>query len=63
MRIAKRGLEALHKAVDTVIAIPNERLLSFVDRGTVLSEAFLTADDVLRQSVQGISDLITMPAR
>ena len=61
MRIAERGLEELHKAVDTVIAIPNERLLSFVDRGTVLSEAFLTADDVLRQSVQGISDLITMP--
>ncbi len=61
MRLAERGLEELHKAVDTVIAIPNERLLSFVDRGTVLSEAFLTADDVLRQSVQGISDLITMP--
>ena len=61
MRVAERGLEELHKAVDTVIAIPNERLLSFVDRGTVLSEAFLTADDVLRQSVQGISDLITMP--
>ncbi len=61
MLIAERGLEELHKAVDTVIAIPNERLLSFVDRDTPLSEAFLTADDVLRQSVQGISDLITMP--
>ena len=61
MRLAERGLEELHKAVDTVIAIPNERLLSFVDRGTSLSEAFTTADDVLRQSVQGISDLITMP--
>ena len=61
MLLAERGLEELHKAVDTVIAIPNERLLSFVDRGTTLSEAFLTADDVLRQSVQGISDLITMP--
>ncbi len=61
MLIAERGLEELHKAVDTVIAIPNERLLSFVDRGTAISEAFLTADDVLRQSVQGISDLITMP--
>lgn len=59
--IAERGLEELHEAVDTVIAIPNERLLSFVDRNTSLSEAFLTADDVLRQSVQGISDLITMP--
>lgn len=61
MLLAERGLEELHKAVDTVIAIPNERLLSFVDRGTSLSDAFLTADDVLRQSVQGISDLITMP--
>ena len=61
MMVAERGLEELHKAVDTVIAIPNERLLSFVDRGTSLSDAFLTADDVLRQSVQGISDLITMP--
>ena len=61
MMLAERGLEELHKAVDTVIAIPNERLLSFVDRGTSLAEAFVTADDVLRQSVQGISDLITMP--
>ena len=61
MLIAERGLEELHKAVDTVIAIPNERLLSFVDRGTSLSDAFLTADDVLRQSVQGISDLIMLP--
>ncbi len=61
MLLAERGLEELRKAVDTVIAIPNERLLSFVDRGTSLSEAFTTADDVLRQSVQGISDLITMP--
>lgn len=61
MLIAERGLEELYQAVDTVIAIPNERLLGFVDRGTTLSEAFLTADDVLRQSVQGISDLITMP--
>lgn len=61
MMLAERGLEELHKAVDTVIAIPNERLLSFVDRGTSLADAFVTADDVLRQSVQGISDLITMP--
>ena len=61
MLLAERGLEELHKAVDTVIAIPNERLLSFVDRGTSLADAFVTADDVLRQSVQGISDLITMP--
>jgi len=61
MALAERGLEELHQAVDTVIAIPNERLLSFVERGTSLSDAFLAADDILRQSVQGISDLITMP--
>ena len=46
---------------DTLITIPNERLLNFVDRGTPLTEAFLIADDVLRQAVQGISDLITIP--
>ncbi len=59
--LAVRGLEELQSAVDTVISIPNERLLSFVDRGTPLSEAFRIADDVLRQAVQGISDLITVP--
>ncbi|HEY0783510.1 MAG TPA: cell division protein FtsZ, partial [Thermoanaerobaculia bacterium] len=48
-------------AVDTLITIPNERLLNFVERGTPLSEAFRIADDVLRQAVQGISDLITIP--
>ena len=47
--------------VDTLITIPNERLLNFVDRGTPLAEAFRIADDVLRQAVQGISDLITIP--
>ena len=61
MQLAERGIEELRGAVDTVIAIPNERLLSFVDRGTPLSDAFLMADDVLRQAVQGISDLITVP--
>ena len=59
--VADRGLEELRNAVDTLISIPNERLLSFVDRGTPLSEAFRIADDVLRQAVQGISDLITVP--
>jgi cell division protein FtsZ len=59
--LALRGLDELRSAVDTVISIPNERLLSFVDRGTPLSEAFRIADDVLRQAVQGISDLITVP--
>ncbi|MEE2776599.1 MAG: cell division protein FtsZ [Acidobacteriota bacterium] len=61
MLLADAGLDMLRDSVDTVIAIPNERLLKFVDRGTPLSEAFLTADDVLRQGVQGISDLITIP--
>ncbi|MEM1205331.1 MAG: cell division protein FtsZ, partial [Acidobacteriota bacterium] len=59
--LAERGVEELRNSVDTLITIPNERLLSFVDRGTPLTEAFLIADDVLRQAVQGISDLITVP--
>jgi cell division protein FtsZ len=61
MELAERGVEELRTAVDTLITIPNERLLNFVDRGTPLSEAFRIADDVLRQAVQGISDLITVP--
>ncbi len=61
MTFAERGVEELRGAVDTLITIPNERLLSFVDRGTPLAEAFRIADDVLRQAVQGISDLITIP--
>jgi cell division protein FtsZ len=61
MKQAERGAEDMHAAVDTLITIPNERLLSFVDKGTPLSAAFRIADDVLRQAVQGISDLITLP--
>jgi len=61
MTLAERGVEELRGSVDTLITIPNERLLSFVERGTPLTEAFLIADDVLRQAVQGISDLITVP--
>ena len=61
MHLADKGLAELREAVDTVICIPNERLLNFVDRGTPLTDAFLIADDVLRQGVQGISDLITIP--
>ncbi len=60
-QIADEAVEELRGAVDTLITIPNERLLSFVERGTPLSEAFRIADDVLRQAVQGISDLITIP--
>ena len=61
MQLAERGIEELRGAVDTLITIPNERLLNFVERGTPLAEAFRIADDVLRQAVQGISDLITVP--
>jgi cell division protein FtsZ len=58
---AEAGLEALRECVDTVITIPNERLLSIIDRRTTMHEAFITADDVLRQAIQGISDLILVP--
>jgi len=58
---AERGLEELRAAVDTVITIPNERLLAMTDRSTTLSDAFALADDVLRQAIQGISDLILVP--
>ncbi|HEY0285146.1 MAG TPA: cell division protein FtsZ [Vicinamibacterales bacterium] len=58
---ADRGLAALRECVDTIITIPNERLLTIIERGTPLAEAFATADDVLRQAIQGISDLILVP--
>lgn len=57
---AERGLAELKECVDTVITIPNERLLQTVEKGTTLMESFRLADDVLRQAVQGISDLITV---
>jgi cell division protein FtsZ len=58
---AERGLADLKECVDTVITIPNERLLATLERGTSLFDAFRIADDILRQAVQGISDLITVP--
>jgi cell division protein FtsZ len=58
---AERGLRELAESVDTMITIPNDRLLATVDKGTSMSEAFATADDVLRQAIQGISDLILVP--
>ena len=58
---AERGLEDLSEHVDTVIAIPNERLLDTVDKGTSMPEAFAQADNVLHQAIQGISDLILVP--
>jgi len=59
MRLAEEGIEKLHAAVDTLIVIPNQHLLSIVPKNTPIKQAFLVADDVLRQGVQGISDLIT----
>ncbi len=60
-RQAEAGLDSLRDAVDTVITIPNERLLSVIARDTSMLDAFVTADDVLRQAIQGISDLILVP--
>ena len=57
---AERGIESLKTKVDTLIVIPNDKLLQIIDRKTSMAEAFLMADDVLRQGVQGISDLITV---
>ena len=57
---AEAAIDKLRKAVDTLIVIPNDRLLQTIDRQTPLMEAFKVADDVLRQGVQGISDLITV---
>jgi cell division protein FtsZ len=58
-RNAKKGMEELRKHVDTIIVIPNQKLLSIVDRNTSLIDAFRTADEVLYQSTRGISDLIS----
>jgi cell division protein FtsZ len=58
---AESGVDALRSACDTVIVIPNDRLLEVLDRSTSMLDAFRIADDVLRQGVQGICDLITMP--
>ncbi|HKX29641.1 MAG TPA: cell division protein FtsZ [Blastocatellia bacterium] len=61
LRQAESGMEELRSVVDTLITIPNERLLQAADRNMALADAFKMADDVLRQAVQGISDLITIP--
>ena len=61
MRFAEEGIAELREYVDTLITIPNERLYAFVDRNVTTWEAFRIADDVLRQAVQGVSDLITIP--
>jgi cell division protein FtsZ len=59
MRLAEEGIAKMREAVDTLIVIPNQRLFNSVERKTTVPEAFLLADDILRQGVQGISDLIT----
>ncbi len=61
MQLAEEGIARLRDAVDTLIIIPNQYLMKVVDRHTPIKEAFLIADDVLRQGVAGISDLITVP--
>jgi cell division protein FtsZ len=58
---AEEGVSELAKQVDTLIVIPNNRLLSVLERGATMVHAFSVADDVLRQGVQGISDLVTLP--
>jgi cell division protein FtsZ len=58
---AEAGIEALAAEVDTLIVVPNNRLLSVLDKQTSMVEAFRVADDVLRQGVQGVSDLVTLP--
>jgi len=59
---ADKGIEELGEEVDTLIVVPNDRLLEVLDQQTSMVEAFKVADDVLRQGVQGISDLVTLPA-
>ena len=58
---AEMGIRKLKETVDTLVTIPNERLLTMVDKKTTFMDSFKMADDVLRQGVQGISDLITIP--
>ena len=60
-RSSDEGIERLREQVDTLIVIPNDRLLQIVDKKASIQEAFRTADDVLRQGIQGISELITVP--
>jgi cell division protein FtsZ len=61
MRLAEEGIAKMRAVVDTLIVIPNEYLMGIIDKKTTSKEAFLKVDDVLRQGVQGISDLITIP--
>ncbi len=62
MKNAEMGINDLKQSVDTLVVIPNDRLLQVVSKGTTMLEAFRIADDILRQGIQGISDLIAVPA-
>ena len=62
MKNAESGIERLKAHVDTLVVVPNDRLLSVVTKGTTMTEAFKIADDTLRQGIQGISDLIAVPS-
>ena len=62
MKNAEAGIERLKANVDTLVVVPNDRLLSVVTKGTTMTEAFRIADDTLRQGIQGISDLIAVPS-
>lgn len=62
MRNAEGGIEQLKSHVDTLVVVPNDRLLQIVTKGTTMTEAFRLADDTLRQGIQGISDLIAVPS-
>lgn len=61
MRIAEQGLEELKKEVDALVVIPNDRLMSIIDKDTTAKSAFAMCDNILRRAVEGISDLITIP--
>lgn len=61
MRNALSGIEKLKQNVDAILVVPNDKLLGIIDKKTSVKDAFKTADDVLRQGIQGISDLITVP--
>lgn len=61
MKLAEQGLDDLRKEVDAIIIIPNDRLLANIDKTTTAKNAFAMSDDILKQAVEGISDLITMP--
>ncbi len=61
MKVAQAGIDELHKYVDSLIVIPNEKLLTVLGKGTSLKDAFMAANNILQNAVQGISDLITRP--